>query len=147
MHDLDRMTHPTVHEVVVGDRTVPIDGDRLDTKGFVDMVNRRIADGALRRRVRHALGELFDPKRSALSASTTLCGIVVDERGPWVRMRLANGRDVALGLYDHHGCNGYALGHTQGGQWLWTSEERLQHLVPHVAKGSKLAQRLLGTPE
>jgi hypothetical protein len=147
MHDLDRMTHPTVHEVVVGDRTTPIDGDRPDAAGFVDMVNRRIADATLRRRVRHALGELFDPRRSALSASTTLCSIVVDERGAWVRMRLANGRDVALGLYDHHGRIGYALGYIEGGQWLWTSEERLQHLAPRMARGSGLSGRLLETPE
>lgn len=149
MRDLDRQTHPTVYEVVVGDRRMPIEGDRPDATGVIGRVRRSMSDGALRRRVRRALMDLFDPRRSALSSSTTLCGIVIDEHATTVRMRLDNGRDVSLMMYDprkHNGCDGYALGYLEHGDWIWTAQMPLAFLAERVAIGQPLAVRLLGKP-
>ena len=144
MHDLDRMTHPTVHEVVVGDRHLPIDGDRADPAGMLDMLSRKMSDAALRRRARNALLEMFDPKRSALSASTTLCGLVAESKGdPYVRMRLDNGRNVFLALHQVDDVSTYSVGYERDGETLWAGQDRLHDLPSRTARGSRLAERLL----
>jgi hypothetical protein len=143
MRELDRATHPTVHEVVVGDLPIPIEGERVSPHGITGRLRRLLSDFSLRRDVRRLLGYLFDPRHSGLSASTTLCGVAFADDEASIRMRLDNGAGVVIAIHTFDGMLTYSVGHDRDGTPLWSDRERLDRLVSRFGRGSPLTARLL----
>ena len=154
MPELQRETHPTVYEVVVGDALLPV-VDRRETKGLFASLRRHVSGILIRRRAVAALTTMFAPRgirgHRGLDSSTTLVELEIHDRGDaaeaTVHMTLWTGRRVQLAMYGSDGGGpSYSIAHLEGDTWLWSDQIRPRWLSDETAPDSRLVERLLAPP-
>ena len=154
MPDLQRETHPTVYEVIVGDAILPV-VDGRETKGLLARVRSHVSGIVIRRRAVAALTTMFAPRgirgHRGLDSSTTLVELEIHDHGEaavaTVHMTLWTGRRVQIAMYGNDGdglC--YSIAHLEGEIWMWSDPIRPRWLSDETAPDSRLVERLLAQP-
>lgn len=119
---LARSTHPTAHEVIVGDRDIPVIDHRRAAPGWRSLFARfflPVHRAASIRTARLGLERLLDPKTSGIQASTTLVELELSTGPMMVRLQVADGRTIGLRIATRGGRAHYAMGRLVKGKWKW----------------------------
>lgn len=159
--NISRATHPTAHEVLVGDRVVPVqdNGTPICPMTFVGRilasVRTRLDVMAARRRAVRALGIMFDAERdrielcradAVLDAGTTLVELeIVGPGGPCdlsIHLVFAGGMQAELNVYGFRGYDTYAVRYLTDRGWLCTSEYLARDLARETGPGTGLTAAL-----
>lgn len=126
---LSRGTHPTVHEIVVGDRHMPVRHVVPEGRGLIARIRHRVRVQRTATTMREAITEMFHPGNAdGRSASTTLA--TLDMTGPVATMRMvaSDGSEIALTMHEDEGRSTYSIGRRGAKKWRWTTDVRFAAL-------------------